>query len=171
MKEALQARQLLGDHGVDAGILQPHGVDHPRLTFGDAGRGIAEARFARGALERERTEDVDVVKIPEFVAVSERTAGRNDRVVQLQTAQGDGHIRGGFSCRPILCNELLSYHMISPFVNTGPSLQMRLLPYFVLHEQPMQAPKPHPIRSSNDSWPSCATESHNARSIGSGPQA
>ena len=171
MEKSLQARQLLGDHGVDARVLQPHGVDHARRTFGDAGRGVPEARIARGALERERTEDVDIVKIPEFVAVSERTAGRNDRVVQLQTAQGDGHIRGRFSCRPVLCDELLSYHMISPFVNTGPSLQMRLLPYLVLHEQPMQAPKPQPMRSSNESCPSCCTASHNARSIGSGPQA
>ena len=31
---------------------------------------------------------------------------------------------------------------------TGPSLQIRLLPYLVLQEQPMQAPKPQPMRSS-----------------------
>ena len=78
---------------------------------------------------------------------------------------------GGFFRGPVLCDELLVYHMTSPFVNTGPSLQMRLLPYLVLHEQPMQAPKPQPMRSSNESCPSCGTASHNARSIGSGPQA
>lgn len=171
MEKSLQARQLLGDHGVDARVLQPHGIDHARRTFGNAGRGVSEARIARGALERERPEDVDVVKIPELVAVPERTAGRHDRVVQSQAAQADGHIRSGFFRRPVLCDELLVYHMTSPFVNTGPSLQMRLLPYLVLHEQPMQAPKPQPMRSSNESCPSCCTASHNARSIGSGPQA
>ena len=40
------------------------------------------------------------------------------------------------------------YHIISSFTSTGPSRQMRLLPYLVLQEQPMQAPKPQPIRSS-----------------------
>ena len=58
MEKSLQARQLFGDHGVDARVLQPHSIDHARRTFGDAGRGVPEARIARGALERKRPEDV-----------------------------------------------------------------------------------------------------------------
>ena len=155
VEELLQARQLLGDHVVDAGVLQPHGVDHARRALGDARRGVAEARLARRPLEGERPEDVDVVEVAEFGAVAERAAGRDDRIVQSQAAQYHRCV----------------YHTISPFSSTGPSLQMRLFPYFVLHEQPMQAPNPQPMRSSKESCPCCGTASARARSIGSGPQA
>ena len=40
------------------------------------------------------------------------------------------------------------YHIISSLTSTGPSRQILLLPYLVLQEQPMQAPKPQPMRSS-----------------------
>jgi len=67
---------------------------------------------------------------------------------------------------------MLSIHQsISPLFITGPSLQMRLLPVRVLHEHPMQAPKPHPMRSSNESWSSQAAAFYSARSICSRPQA
>ena len=62
------------------------------------------------------------------------------------------------------------HHTISSFSSTGPSLQMRLLPYFVSQEQPMQAPKPQPIRSSKLNWPEVLQASYTALSIGSGPQ-
>ena len=47
---------------------------------------------------------------------------------------------------------------------------MRFVPYFVLHEQPMHAPKPQPMRYSKLNWPSVRHLSYTARSIGSGPQ-
>lgn len=86
-EEGFQPRQLLADHGVDAGVLQPHGIDHPRTALGDARRGIAEARLARRTLERERPEDVDVVELAELVAVAEGSAGRHDRIVQFEAAE------------------------------------------------------------------------------------
>ena len=54
---------------------------------------------------------------------------------------------------------------------TGPSLQMRLLPVRVLQEQPMQAPKPQPMRSSKLIWPEVWLALYKAFSMGSGPQA
>ena len=63
-----------------------------------------------------------------------------------------------------------SAHMISSFSSTGPSRQIRLYPVIVLQLQPMQAPKPQPIRSSKENWPDVFTARYTARSIGSGPQ-
>ena len=113
-----------------------HGIDHTRLALRDAGRGVTEARLLGRTLEGERTEDVDVVEIFELVAEAKGTTGGDHGIIQLQPTQNYGCI---------------SYHITSSFNRTGPSLQMRLLPYLVLHEQPMQAPKPQPIRSSNES--------------------
>ncbi len=61
--------------------------------------------------------------------------------------------------------------MISSFSSTGPSLQIRLFPYFVLQEHPIQAPNPHPIRSSKLRSPEVAAALYTAFSMGSGPQA
>jgi hypothetical protein len=60
--------------------------------------------------------------------------------------------------------------MISSFTSTGPSLQIRLFPYFVRQLQPMQAPNPQAIRASklNCPWEHAF---QTARSMGSGPQA
>ena len=85
-----------------------------------------------------RDRNVDVVEIAEFVAESERTAGRNDRIVQPPAAQRNRQV----------ARNRFRYHITSSFVNTGPSLQMRLLPYLVLQLHPMQAPNPQPMRSS-----------------------
>ena len=114
--------QLFADHRIDARILQPDGIYHPRRTLGDAGRGVAEASLARRPLEGERPENVDVVKILVLVAVAERTAGRHDRIIQPKAAQRHRRIEVflGFV-----------YHIISSFFNTGPSLQIRLAPFFV----------------------------------------
>ena len=72
-----------------------------------------------------------------LIAKAEGAAGGDNGVVHLNTAEGHFCI----------------HHTISSFSSTGPSLQIRLLPYFVLQEQPMQAPKPQPIRSSKLNWP------------------
>ena len=62
-------------------------------------------------------------------------------------------------------------HNISDFANIGPSLQTLLAPPAVCMVQPMQAPKPQPIRSSKLSSPSHFTERYTERSILTGPQA
>ena len=121
-EECLQPGKLFADHRIDTGILQPDGIDHPRRTLGDAGRGVAEACLARSSLEGKRPKDVDVVKILVLVAVTERTAGRHDWIIQPKAAQRHRRIEVflGFV-----------YHIISSFFSTGPSLQMRLAPFFV----------------------------------------
>ena len=154
VKDPRELWQLLGDDGVDAGVLQPDGVEQPARVLRDARRGVAEARLARRPLEGERAEQVDVVELRELIPIAERAARGDHRVFQRQAAERDGCV----------------YHTISPFRRTGPSLQMRFVPYFVLHEQPMHAPKPQPMRSSKLNWPSVRHLSYTARSIGSGPQ-
>ena len=77
-----------------------------------------------------------------------------DRVVQLDAAEVHAQ----------------ASHRISSFRMTGPSLQMRLYPVRVLQEQPIQAPKPQPIRSSKLIWPEVRVALYTALSIGSGPQ-
>ena len=149
-----QPGQLLGDDGVRAGILQPHGVQQPAVVLRDAGGGVAEPGLAGGALEGEGAQHVDVVELRELIAVAEGTAGGDDGVIQPDTAEGD--------CRV--------YHRISSFCRTGPSLQMRLVPYFVRQLQPMQAPKPQPMRSSKLNCPEVPQCCHTARSMASGPQ-
>ena len=132
MKAFFQLRQFLGNDLLYTGVLQTDRVNHSCGTFRDTGRGVAKAWLPCCSLKREGAENIDIVKLCKFIAVAEGTAGRNDGVIQRDAAE---------------CH-LCVYHIISSFTRTGPSLQMRLLPYFVLQEQPMQAPKPQPIRSS-----------------------
>ena len=139
---------------VHAGILQPHGVDHAAGTLGDAGRGISKTGFFRGSLEGEGAKAVNVVQFGKLIAIAKGAGGGDDRVVQLDAAEIDAQ----------------ASHRISSFRMTGPSLQMRLYPVRVLQEQPMQAPKPQPIRSSKLNWPEVLQASYTALSIGSGPQ-
>ena len=154
MEDAAHFGELLRDDLLHTGVLKPDGVDHTRGALGDARRGIAEAGLKGRALEGKRTENVDVVKLGKFIAEAERAAGGDDRIVDLNT-------------RKIY---LQLFHRISSFTSTGPSRQMRLLPVTVLQEQPMQAPKPQPIRSSKLYCPEVTVAPCRARSIGSGPQ-
>ena len=155
MEDLLKLRDLFGDNGFYTGILKTDGIEHTLGTFRDTRRGITEARILGRTLEGERTEAVDVIKLSKFIAEAERTAGGNDRVIDLDTA------------KIYFC----VYHITSSFLSTGPSRQIRLLPYFVLQVQPMQAPKPQPMRSSKLSSPLVLEASESALSIGIGPQA
>ena len=114
MKVGFHARQFLGDDRFHAGVLQSHGVDHARRAFGDARRGVAEAGLPRCPLERERAEDVDVVKFGELAPVAESPGRGNDGIVHFQTAERD------------LQAFVYASHRISSFSSTGPSRQMRL---------------------------------------------
>ena len=82
--------------------------------------------------EGERAEHIDVIQLRKLLPVAKRAAGRDDGVFQLDPAERYG-----------CCG-----HRISSFVNTGPSLQTRLLPCVVSQVQPMHAPKPQPMRAS-----------------------
>jgi len=140
---------------MNAGVLQPDGVQHAGRRVGDSGRRVPEAGFQRRPLERQRAEDIDVVQFRELVPVAERAARGDDRVVERNPGERNPRIQT----------------ITSFFSSTGPSLQMRLFPYFVRHEQPMHAPKPQPIRCSKLNCPSASVAACTARSIGSGPQA
>ena len=154
MKYLLELWQLRFDHRVHAGVLQPHRVQKTARVLRDAGGGVSKAGLPGRALEREGAQHIDVVQLRELIAKAEGAAGGDDGVVHLNAAEG----------------HFCVHHTISSFSSTGPSLQMRLLPYFVSQEQPMQAPKPQPIRSSKLNWPEVLQASYTALSIGSGPQ-
>ena len=132
MKTFCKLGQFFADHLIHAGVLKTDGVDHACGAFGNAGGGVAEAGLQGGSLEGEGPQNVDIVQFGKFIAEAEGSAGGDDRVVHLNAAEGDFCI----------------HHMISSFSSTGPSLQIRLFPYLVLQEHPMQAPNPHPMRSS-----------------------
>ncbi len=117
---------------LNTGILQPDRIYHTVFAFGNSWCGITEAGVLCGALKRKRAENVYIVKILKLIAESECAACGNNGIIHMHSAKINGKI----------------YHIISSLSSTGPSLQIRLLPYFVWHEQPMQAPKPQPIRSS-----------------------
>ena len=154
VEAGFQLREFFGYDFVHAGILQPHGVDHAAGTLGDAGGGISKTGFFRGSLEGEGAKAVDVIQFGKLITVAKGAGGGDDRVVQLDAAEIDAQ----------------ASHRISSFRMTGPSLQMRLYPVRVLQEQPMQAPKPQPIRSSKLIWPEVRVALYTALSIGSGPQ-
>ena len=153
-EDLLQPGQLMGNHRVDAGVLQSHGVQQTAGVLRDTGGGVAEAGLAGRPLEGEGAQYIDVVELGKFLPEAEGAAGGDNGVVQRETAEGHRGI----------------HHMISSFTSTGPSVQMRLLPYFVRQEQPMHAPKPQPMRSSKLNCPEVAQRSYTAWSIGSGPQ-
>ena len=132
VKHLFQLRQLVRDDRVHAGVLQPHCVEHSAGILGDARCGVAEARRTRRPLEGERAEHIDVIQLRKLPPVAKRAAGRDDGVFELDPAERYG-----------CCG-----HTISSFVNTGPSLQTRLLPCVVSQVQPMHAPKPQPMRAS-----------------------
>ena len=137
LMEALgQAGQFLGNNLIHAGILQADGIDHARAALGDTGSGISETGILGSSLEGKATQTVDIIQLGELIAVAEGAAGGDDGVVHLDAAEGHASVTDYLS------------HRISSLTSTGPSLQMRLLPVTVLQEQPMQAPKPHPMRSS-----------------------
>ena len=162
MKHLGQLRKLLLQDLVHAGILQSHAVQHPFRAVRDPRRRIAESRLGSRPLEAERAQHIDVVELREFPAVPEGAARSHDRVIEFDPAKAGLHVH-----IPSV------YHMISLLSSTGPSLQIRLLPYFVSQEQPIHAPNPQPIRSSKLNQPGMGSGavSQTARSIGSGPQA
>ena len=146
--------QFFGNNFVNAGVLEPYGIDEPRGAFRNTGCRVAETGFSGSPFEREGTQNVDIIQFRKFVAIAESTAGGNHGVIQRNTAEC-------YFC---------VYHLISSFSSTGPSLQIRLLPYFVSQLHPMHAPKPQPMRSSKLSWPLVSVTSERAFSMGSGPQ-
>ena len=121
-----------------ARILQADGIEQPARALCDARQRVPVARVQRGPLKGKGAQNVDIVQLRKLAAISKGAAGRNDRIVQCPAAERNAHV----------------YHTISPLSSTGPSLQMRLYPYFVSQLQPMHAPKPQAMRASKLNWPS-----------------
>ena len=138
----------------EAGILKPDGVYHAGGALRYSRGRIAEARLFRRALERKSPEAVYVIELSEFVSVAEGAGRRDNGIVELFAAKIHAQ----------------SAHIISSLSITGPSLQILLLPVSVLHEQPMHAPNPQPMRSSKLYCPGVFMILCIARNIGSGPQ-
>ena len=147
-------RKLLLDDLMHARVLEADGVDHAGRTLRDTRKLVAVTLLDGRSLEGDGAEDIEIIEIPVFLAVAEGSGGRNDRVCQFDARK--------------LCRDI--YHTISSHVKIGPSLQTRLKPCFVFLLQPMQAPKPQPMRASKLNCPSF-TLLYTAFSIGSGPQA
>ena len=147
--------QLAGGDRLDAGVLKADGVEHARGRVGYARRGVTEARLPRRALNGEGPEAVDVVYLRELVPVAEGAAGGYDGVVKLDAAQLDRRV----------------HHTSSPLPKTGPSLQTRFGPFTVSTVQPMQAPKPQPMRASSENCAGAAASRSMICSIGTAPQA
>ena len=154
IKAFFQLRQLLCDYLFHSRILQAYSVYHSRRTLGDTRSRISEARLLRSALERKGTEDIYVIQLCELISVPEGARSGDNGVIKLDTAQ----------------IHTQSAHSISSLFSTGPSLHIRLYPVSVLHEQPIQAPKPQPIRSSKLNCPEVLTALFSALNIGIGPQ-
>ena len=154
IKTLFELRELFAYNFVDAGILKPDGVYHAGGALRYSRGRIAEARLFRRALERKSPEAVYVIELSEFVSVAEGAGRRDNGIVELFAAKIHAQ----------------SAHIISSLSITGPSLQILLLPVSVLHEQPMHAPNPQPMRSSKLYCPGVFMILCIARNIGSGPQ-
>ena len=155
MEEAAHTGQLLGNDGIEARILQADGIDQSAAAFGDTRDGIAEAWGNSSALEGDCAQDVEVVEVFEFFSETEGSACGDYGIVQPYAGEIDAEI----------------YHITSSFLNTGPSLQMRLGPLVISWVHPTQAPKPQAILSSRLTRPPRSLERLSALSIGTGPQA
>ena len=139
------------------GFCRPTALSIPPGASAMRGCAIAGARVQGRALEGKCAEAVDIVELRELVAVAEGAAGGDDRIFQLQAAERDAQ---SFT----ICS--------SSFLNTGPSRQTRFGPFSVSIVQPMQAPKPQPIRRLQAEKARLVLAARqSARSIGSGPQA
>ena len=154
VKAFFEPRELLAYNLVHSGILEPDGVYHAGGALRYSRCRIAETRLFRRTLERKSSEAVYVIELSKFVSVAECARCRDNGIVELFAAKIYAQ----------------SAHIISSLSITGPSLQILLLPVSVLHEQPMHAPKPQPMRSSKLYCPGVFMILCIARNIGSGPQ-
>ena len=151
-----QLGQLFFDHLVHPGILQTDGIEQAHFALGNTGCGVAETGIFGGALQAHGAQKIQIIIFGKLIAEAKSAAGGDDGVIQLPIPQF--HSQSAHS------------NFTSLLSITGPSTQMRLLPTRVSQLQPMQAPKPQPIRSSKESWPGLP-QACTARSMGMGPQA
>ncbi len=147
--------QLLRNHPVHPGVLQAHGVEHAHGRLRNPGAGVALPGVEGGALEGEGAQQVQVVQVCKILAKAKGAAGRDDGVGKCDAAQVDRSV----------------YHPSTSRVKTGPSLHTRWGPSVVKTVQPMQAPKPQPIRSSRLNSPLPGACLQMAFSMAVGPQA
>ena len=154
MENLCQLWKFLCNYRINSRVLKSHCIYHSVRTFCNSRCWISEARLQCGSFKGESSKTVYVVKFRKLVAVTEGAGSGNYRVVKCYAAK---------ACLNI-------YHMISSLSRTGPSLQILLFPYFVLHEHPMQAPNPQPILSSKLYWPEVFAMPSIALNIGIGPQ-
>src|SRR5260370_13151544 len=81
-----QYREFFGYEGSDPNILEPNGVEHSGGGREKPGGGGALDRFAGKALGDEAAKAVQVNKMVEFEALTEGSAGGENRIPQTQRA-------------------------------------------------------------------------------------
>ena len=108
--ELCQPWQLSFHDHLDARVLQADGVEHAHRRFGDTRSRIAKARLRRSALDGDAAQQAEIIQLGEFAPEAETAAGRNDRVLQVQSWK---------------LNTQIHQNSTFPIGNTGPSLQMR----------------------------------------------
>src|SRR5712691_12748359 len=87
--------EFFGNEGPDPHILKPDGVQHAGRGFTQPGAGGAFHRFPGEAFGDEAAETIQVNKVGEFKAVTEGSAGRENRIPQAQRANLYAEVHGG----------------------------------------------------------------------------
>ena len=154
LKTLSKLRYLFANYFLHARILKPDGIEHAPRAFCDARLRISIPFISGKSLDHHGSQHVDIIKISKLVSERKSTAGRDHRIFQFDISKSDARI----------------YHTRSSNPNTGPSLHTRFVPLAVIMEQPMQAPKPQPIRASKENCPSVEIFSLTAFIMGNGPQ-
>ena len=88
----LQKGEVVADERLHARVLQPDGVEDDAVPFGDARRGVAEARFKRQTLGADAAQAGDVVDLVEFPPEPEGAAGGDDGIFKFDAANFDAKI-------------------------------------------------------------------------------
>ena len=90
--EVAQEGQLLGNKGVHAGVLQPHGVEDAHGGLGDAGGGVALAGVQGQALGADTAQLAQVIKLAVLPAKAKGARGHHHRVLHGHPRQIDGEV-------------------------------------------------------------------------------
>jgi len=95
--------QLFSDESADADILQPDGIHHPTCGFADAGCRRSCHGLRGESFYDDSAEAIQIYEGSKLDAVSESTAGSDDRIFETEGAYADSEVnsRGPFvnACR------------------------------------------------------------------------
>src|SRR5436305_8859956 len=78
---------MLTPYCVEAGIGEPHGIDHSAVEFGDPGRRRAGARLERYGLRHKAAERIESHDARQFFAVACCTGSENNGILKDDIAE------------------------------------------------------------------------------------